>query len=111
MWFLTLVSGLSPQGVQHLCRLGYEAVKDLLEKPEPALVFLGVEKSGRTSATATEKNPSQELPAWFAISSSEDEAALPGRCPYGEQKCSFASTPHRDLLHLTHEDAGRFRLQ
>ncbi|XP_019740223.1 NAD-capped RNA hydrolase NUDT12 [Hippocampus comes] len=105
-----LFSDLSPmlhrdqQGVQHLCRLGYEAVKDLLEKPEPVLVFLGVEKR-RRSATATE-NPSEELPAWFAISSNEDEAALLGRCPYGEQKCSFASTPHRDLLHLTHEDAG-----
>ncbi|XP_077377893.1 NAD-capped RNA hydrolase NUDT12 isoform X2 [Festucalex cinctus] len=109
-----LFSDLSPmlhrdqQGVQHLCRLGYEAVKDLVEKPDCVLVFLGVEKKKRRrSATTGMESVSGELPAWFAISGvEEDGASLLGRCPHGERKCSFATAPHRDLLNLGDEDAG-----
>ncbi|XP_061625160.1 peroxisomal NADH pyrophosphatase NUDT12 [Phyllopteryx taeniolatus] len=101
-----LFSNLSPmlyqnqEGVQHLCRMGYEAVQDLVEKPDAALVFLGVERRSRT------RSASEELPAWFAISSDEDGAALLGRCLHTKRKCSFASSAHRDLLNLSDEDAG-----
>ncbi|XP_049619226.1 NAD-capped RNA hydrolase NUDT12 isoform X2 [Syngnathus scovelli] len=102
-----LFSDLSPMlhhDQQHLCRLGYEAIKDLLEKPDSLLVFLGVEK--RRSSTTGSERALEELPAWFAISSGEDGAALLARCLHGERKCSFASSPHRDLLNLSDEDAG-----
>ncbi|XP_077416801.1 NAD-capped RNA hydrolase NUDT12 [Vanacampus margaritifer] len=105
-----LFSDLSPmlhrdqQGVQHLCQLDYEAVKDLLEKPDCVLIFLGVEK--RRRSTTGREGASGEPPAWFAISGEEDGAALLGRCPHGEHECSFATAPHRDLLNLSDEDAG-----
>ncbi|XP_057688600.1 peroxisomal NADH pyrophosphatase NUDT12 [Corythoichthys intestinalis] len=101
-----LFSDLSPmtrtdqQGIQHLCRLRYDAVKDLSEKPDAVLVFLGVERSSETGSG------SEELPAWFAISSDEDATVLLGRCPHETPKCSFTKSPHRDLLRFSDEDAG-----
>ncbi|XP_061672233.1 peroxisomal NADH pyrophosphatase NUDT12 [Syngnathoides biaculeatus] len=101
-----LFSGLSPmicrdqQGAQHLCRLGYDAVKDLVDRSDASLVFLGVER--RSGG----KSSSEELPAWFALSSDEDGAALLERCPHSKGKCSFASSPQRDLLNLSDDDAG-----
>nr|XP_057925507.1 peroxisomal NADH pyrophosphatase NUDT12 isoform X2 [Doryrhamphus excisus]XP_057925508.1 peroxisomal NADH pyrophosphatase NUDT12 isoform X2 [Doryrhamphus excisus]XP_057925509.1 peroxisomal NADH pyrophosphatase NUDT12 isoform X2 [Doryrhamphus excisus]XP_057925510.1 peroxisomal NADH pyrophosphatase NUDT12 isoform X2 [Doryrhamphus excisus] len=94
-----LFSGLSPMvgapredGAVELCRLNYDAVKDLLQREDALVVFLGVERS------------KAEAPAWFAIGTDEDAAALLQRC--SGRKCSFPKLPRRDLLTLSEEDAG-----
>ncbi|XP_059192220.1 peroxisomal NADH pyrophosphatase NUDT12 isoform X2 [Centropristis striata] len=88
-------------GETRLCRFRYEALKDLLQKPETVLVFLGVEKRKQPSQTV---DGVQEPPAWFAINADEDAAKLLKRC--GEKNCSFVKSPNRDLLKLSEEEAG-----
>ncbi|KAM6930777.1 NAD-capped RNA hydrolase NUDT12 [Xenentodon cancila] len=83
-----------------LCLFRYEAVKDLLQKPETVLVFLGVEKSRNPLSSSSQ---TQELPGWFAINTDEDAAELLKR---SKENCSFPKTPNRDLLKLSEEEAG-----
>lgn len=90
------------QGETKLYLLRYEAVQDLLQKPETVLIFLGV-KRRNISSSLTDVNV-EELPAWFAISTDEDTAELLKRCP--EKNCCFPEKAFRDLLKLSEEDAG-----
>ncbi|XP_054467337.1 peroxisomal NADH pyrophosphatase NUDT12 [Anoplopoma fimbria] len=112
-----LFSNLSPMvsstqeddsaGVEtRLCRLRYEAVKDLLQKPATVLIFLGVEKRKKPSSSSSSQTVDgvQEPPAWFAINTDEDAAELLKRCR--EKNCCFPTTPNRDLLKLSEEEAG-----
>ncbi|KAM7415558.1 hypothetical protein PAMA_017866 [Pampus argenteus] len=87
-----------------LCRFRYEAVKDLLHKPDTMLVFLGVEKTKKPSSSSQTHVGIWEPPAWFAISTDEDAAELLKRCR--EKNCCFPKTPNRDLLTLSEEEAG-----
>ncbi|XP_068560118.1 NAD-capped RNA hydrolase NUDT12 [Cebidichthys violaceus] len=88
-----------------LCRLRYEAVKDLLQKPATVLIFLGVEKRRKPSSSSSQTvDGVQEPPAWFAINTDEDAAELLKRCR--EKNCYFPKTPNRDLLKLSEEEAG-----
>uniref|UniRef100_A0A1A7XRB2 NAD-capped RNA hydrolase NUDT12 n=1 Tax=Iconisemion striatum TaxID=60296 RepID=A0A1A7XRB2_9TELE len=89
-----------------LCRFGYEAVKDLLQKPSTVLIFLGVEKkttSCSSSSSGTEEG-TREPPVWFAINTDEDPAELLKRCR--DKSCSFPKSPNRDLLRFSEEEAG-----
>lgn len=89
-----------------LCRLRYDAVKDLLEKPATVLIFLGVErrkKSSSSSSPQTKENV-QEPPAWFAIGTDEDPGELLKRSR--EKNCSFPKSANRDLLKFSEEEAG-----
>lgn len=83
-----------------LCRFGYEAVKDLVQKPTTKLIFLGVEKKQLPSSCSQKQEP----PAWFAIGTDEDAAELLKRC--GEKTCFFPKSPNRDLLKFSEEEAG-----
>ncbi|XP_013870101.1 NAD-capped RNA hydrolase NUDT12 [Austrofundulus limnaeus] len=104
-----LFSNLSPmvsasqedddEGHIQLCRLRYEAVKDLLEKPSTVLIFLGMERMKNPSSSQT-----SEPPVWFAVSTDEDPAELLRRCR--EATCSFPKSGNRDLLKFSEEDAG-----
>lgn len=88
-----------------LCRFGYEAVKDLLEKPGSVLVFLGVERSRRIPGPSSELQPAAcEPPGWFAVGSDGDPDGLLKRCR--EKHCSFPKIPNRDLLKLSEDEAG-----
>ncbi|XP_061752508.1 peroxisomal NADH pyrophosphatase NUDT12 [Nerophis ophidion] len=91
-----MVSGSREDGALELCRLAYDAVKDLLQKDDVLVVFLGVDRS--------KVAPGEDPPAWFAVSTDEDAAALLQRCP--GRKCSFPKSARRDLLALSEEDAG-----
>ncbi|KAM9744615.1 LOW QUALITY PROTEIN: NAD-capped RNA hydrolase NUDT12 [Menidia menidia] len=84
------------RGPCRLRRLSYQAVRDLLQQPESVLVFLGVERAAAGGA---------EPRAWFALDSSEDAGELLKRGG-GQQECSFLTTPNRDLLRLSEEEAG-----
>ncbi|CAG5917478.1 unnamed protein product [Menidia menidia] len=84
------------KGPCRLRRLSYQAVRDLLQQPESVLVFLGVERAAAGGA---------EPRAWFALDSSEDAGELLKRGG-GQQECSFLTTPNRDLLRLSEEEAG-----
>ncbi|KAM7391045.1 hypothetical protein PAMP_021762 [Pampus punctatissimus] len=90
--------------VTRLCRFRYEAVKDLLHKPDTVLVFLGVEKTKKPSSSSQAHVGIWEPPAWFAIGTDEDAAELLKRCR--EKNCCFPKTPNRDLLTLSEEEAG-----
>ncbi|CAJ1069673.1 peroxisomal NADH pyrophosphatase NUDT12 isoform X2 [Xyrichtys novacula] len=94
-----------------LCRFRFEAVKDLLQKPQTLVIFLGVEKrktpfssSSSSSSPLQTEEVTQEPPAWFAISTDEDAAELLKRCR--EKHSCFPKLPHRDLLKLSEEEAG-----
>ncbi|XP_010748811.2 NAD-capped RNA hydrolase NUDT12 [Larimichthys crocea] len=88
-----------------LCRFRYEAVKELLERPATVLIFLGVEKRKKPSSSSSKTEDGvQEPPAWFAISTNEDPAALLKLCR--EKNCSFPKLPNRDLLKFSEEEAG-----
>lgn len=87
-----------------LCRFGYEAVQDLLEKPSTMLVFLGVEKNGKPSSPASVDEGAQKPAAWFAVGTDEDTAELLKRSR--EKNCSFPKIPNRDLLLLKEDEAG-----
>ncbi|TNN38178.1 Peroxisomal NADH pyrophosphatase NUDT12 [Liparis tanakae] len=88
-----------------LCRFGYEAVKDLLQKPATVFVFLGVERRKTpSSSSAHVADGVREPPAWFAINTDEDPAELLTRC--GGKSCCFPKTPNRDLLRFSEEEAG-----
>ncbi|XP_041642609.1 peroxisomal NADH pyrophosphatase NUDT12 [Cheilinus undulatus] len=99
----------SEEGEARLCRFSYEAVKDLLLKPETVVIFLGVERRKR-SPSSSSSSPSEtddaiwEPPAWFAINTREDAAELLKRCREGN--CSFPKLLHRDLLKLREDEAG-----
>ncbi|KAM9858907.1 NAD-capped RNA hydrolase NUDT12 [Aulostomus maculatus] len=93
-----------PEAETRLCRFRYNAVKDLLQKPATVLIFLGVENSKMASSCPPVEGVSQEPPAWFAISTSEDAAELLKRS--GEKSCTFPKSPNRDLLTLSEEEAG-----
>uniref|UniRef100_A0A8C5DPZ9 NAD-capped RNA hydrolase NUDT12 n=2 Tax=Gouania willdenowi TaxID=441366 RepID=A0A8C5DPZ9_GOUWI len=89
-----------------LCRLKYEDVKNLLNKPTTVLIFLGVEKRKNplSSSTSSQKEgTSCELPAWFAVGSDEDAGELLKCC---SDKCCFLKKDHRELLKLSEDDAG-----
>ncbi|TMS04062.1 Peroxisomal NADH pyrophosphatase NUDT12 [Larimichthys crocea] len=80
-------------------------VKELLEKPATVLIFLGVEKRKKPSSSSSKTEDGvQEPPAWFAISTNEDPAALLKLCR--EKNCSFPKLPNRDLLKFSEEEAG-----
>lgn len=87
-----------------LCRFGYEAVRDLLEKPGTVVVFLGVERSRKAPGLSLEPKPTWEPPAWFVLSSDENPEKLLKRSP--EKHCSFPQIPNRDLLKFSEEEAG-----
>ncbi|KAM8887075.1 NAD-capped RNA hydrolase NUDT12 isoform 2-T2 [Spinachia spinachia] len=84
-----------------LCRLRYEAVKDLLQKPATVLIFLGVELRKLPSSSFSS---SCLTPAWFAINTEEDAGELLKR--FGEKNRCFTKTPNRDLLKLSEDEAG-----
>ncbi|XP_056146266.1 peroxisomal NADH pyrophosphatase NUDT12 [Lampris incognitus] len=88
-----------------LCRFGYEAVKDLLQRPGSLLVFLGVEKREKpcSSSYLTEEKVGKP-PAWFAISAEEEPAELLKLS--GETKSFFPQRANRDLLTLPEDEAG-----
>ncbi|KAM8866450.1 NAD-capped RNA hydrolase NUDT12 isoform 2-T2 [Synchiropus picturatus] len=83
-----------------LCRFRYQAVQDLLQKPLTLIVFLGVERKTALSSSGAGPDP----PAWFALSTDEDQSELLKLCR--EKNCSFPTTPNRDLLKLSEEEAG-----
>ncbi|XP_034027049.1 peroxisomal NADH pyrophosphatase NUDT12 [Thalassophryne amazonica] len=91
----------STEGETKLCRFRYEAVKDLLQKPATVLIFLGVEKRGKSSFSSSQTV--WEPPAWFAFSTDEDPVDLLKRC---RENCCFPKTARRDLLKLSEEEAG-----
>lgn len=69
------------------------------------LIFLGVEKRKKPSSSSSKTEDGvQEPPAWFAISTNEDPAALLKLCR--EKNCSFPKLPNRDLLKFSEEEAG-----
>ncbi|KAL6114923.1 nudt12 [Pungitius sinensis] len=84
-----------------LCRLRYEAVKDLLQKPATVLIFLGVERGKQPCSSPSSSSPT---PAWFAINTEEDAGELLKR--FGEKNHCFTKTPNRDLLKLSEDEAG-----
>ncbi|KAM4577215.1 NAD-capped RNA hydrolase NUDT12 [Odontesthes bonariensis] len=90
------------KGETKLCRLRYEEVKDLLQKPSTVLIFIGMERTKSPSCQTEDGAP--EPPVWFAINTDEDAAELLKRCR--ETNCSFPKTPNRDLLKLGEEEAG-----
>uniref|UniRef100_A0AAQ4RSY1 Uncharacterized protein n=1 Tax=Gasterosteus aculeatus aculeatus TaxID=481459 RepID=A0AAQ4RSY1_GASAC len=99
--FSDLSPMVSPQVETKLCRLGYEAVKDLLQKPATVLIFLGVERRKQPSSSPSSSSSS---PAWFAINTEEDAGELLKR--FGQKKCCFTKTANRDLLKLSEDEAG-----
>lgn len=106
-----MVSSLQEEGSAgeetRLCRFRYEDVKDLLQKPDTVLIFLGVEKRKKPSSSSSSLQTDGgiwEPAAWFAINTDEDAAELLKRCR--EKNCSFPKTPNRDLLKLSEEEAG-----
>ncbi|XP_060895006.1 peroxisomal NADH pyrophosphatase NUDT12 [Labrus mixtus] len=91
----------SEGGESRLCRFSIEAVKDLLQKPQTVLIFLGVEKR---KGPPPPPEATREPPAWFAINTDEDAAELLKRSR--EKKCCFTKMAHRDLLKFSEEEAG-----
>lgn len=90
------------QVLSKLCRLRYDAVRDLVQNPTTKLIFLGVEK--QTAPGSLKQEGSWEPPAWFAIGTGEDAAELLKRCR--EKNCFFPPSPNRDLLKFSEEEAG-----
>lgn len=90
------------QVLTKLCRLRYDAVGDLVQKPTTKLIFLGVEK--KVAPSSPKQEGSWEPPAWFAIGTEEGAAQLLKRCR--EKNCSFPTSPNRDLLKFSEEEAG-----
>ncbi|KAM4616884.1 NAD-capped RNA hydrolase NUDT12 [Polymixia lowei] len=98
----------SPGTESRLCRLRYEEVKDLLQKPGTVLIFLGVERrknpgSSCSSSSSQTEESIGEPPAWFAINTDEDPADLLKLC---RENSFFPQRPNRDLLQLSEEEAG-----
>lgn len=90
------------QVLTKLCRFSYDAVRDLVEKPATKLIFLGVEKKRASSSQRQEGF--WEAPAWFALGTEEEPAQLLQRC--AEKNCYFPTSPNRDLLAFSEEEAG-----
>ncbi|KAM9810357.1 NAD-capped RNA hydrolase NUDT12 [Neosynchiropus ocellatus] len=94
-------SGAEDDGSElRLCRFRYQAVQDLLQKPSTLIVFLGAERKTAPSSSGAGPDP----PAWFALGTDEDPSELLKLCR--EKNCSFPTTPNRDLLKLSEEEAG-----
>lgn len=91
------------QVLTKLCRFGYDAVRDLLQKPATKLIFLGVEK--KKAPSSQEQEGFWEPPAWFAIGTEEVAEELLKRCR--EKNCYFPKSAHRELLNFSEEEAGR----